>query len=244
MTTRCQYCGRELPTKDFALPGHRPMPITLPCDCEEAREAVRAEEARIEREERAKAFSEVWSRAGIPAIFQHVGADFKAARPLQDGRALYVFGDNGRGKTHVACQAAKAYLVHNTYRDKMVMRCWKSCMFVTSQDVFSQLRSSWDRWDQSEEDVFQRLAGVDLLVLDDFGKGVPSEWAAESMFRVIDMRWSQARPTIFTSQYTITELRDRYERAEDKTMGAMVSRLEGWCDVTALTGEDRRLARI
>lgn len=241
MTTRCKYCGKELPTKNFALFGHAPMLITLPCDCEQARKAIEDEEREVERQERVKAFSEAWKRAGIPAMFQHVSADFETARPLMEGKALYLSGDNGRGKTHAACRAAKAYLVKNTYRDKMVMRCWKSCIFVTAQEMFSQLRTSWDRWDTNEEDVFQRWCGVGLLVLDDFGKGVPSEWAAETMFRVIDMRWSQQKPTIFTSQYSVDELRDRYRKAEDKTMSAMISRLDGWCVGMTLGGGDRRL---
>lgn len=239
----CEYCGKELPKRNFALPGHRPMLITMPCECPEALAAREAEERELERNERIAAFNAAWSRARIPERFIHVKADTKAAQPLMEGRSLYIYGENGRGKTHKACQVAKAYLACNTYRDKSIMRCWKSCLFVTAQDVLSQLRTSWDRWDESEEDVFMRFVGADLLILDDLGKGVPSEWAAENLFRVVDRRWAKGRPMVITSQYTTEQLTDRYAKAGDETMGAMLSRLgDVWCDKIHMTGEDKRLA--
>ena len=244
MTSRCEYCGKELPQRDFALPGHRPMPITMPCDCLESKAAREAEEAEREKHEKLKAFSEVWMCSGVPEMYQHVKAgkvDFERADRLIEGRSFYFVGKNGRGKTHSACQAAKAYLIRNTYRDKVVMRCWKSLRFITAQAMFSQLKTSWDRWDQNEDDVFQRLLGVDLLVLDDLGQGVPGEWSAANVLRLIDERGTAGKPLAITSQYTIEELSDRYDKAGDGTMSAMMSRLDGWCDVIAIDGPDRRL---
>lgn len=242
MTSRCEFCGRELPRKNFALVGHAPMLITFPCDCPEAQAEARRESEKIELEERAEAFKEAWRRVGVPAMFSRIDADFEDARPLFEDRSLYIVGDNGRGKTHTACRVAKAYLVRNTKRRGVTMRCWKSCLFVTAQDVLSQLKRSWVRWDQSEEDVFQRWAGVGLLVLDDLGKGVPSEWAAENFFRLVDARWSNQRPMVITSQYSMSDLSDRFEKAGDETMAALASRLRGWCDEMAMSGPDRRLA--
>lgn len=246
MTTRCQYCGRELPQRNFALAGHEPMLITLPCDCDEARKEAQRESEEIERRERIEAFGKVWERANIPEEFRHVSADresFEMAQTLLGGGSLYFLGANGRGKTYTACQVAKAYLIKSTYRDEMVMRCWKSCQFVTAQGALSQLRSSWDRWDQNEEDVFQRLSGVGLLILDDLGKGVPSEWAAENLFRLVDARWSYHRPMIVTSQYSPDDLTERYAKAGDETMGALMSRLDGWCAGKVFGGPDMRIQK-
>lgn len=242
MNSKCEFCGRELPKRNFALVGHGPMLITLPCDCAEAQAEAKREADEIERNERAEAFRKAWGRAGIPTMFSRVDADFEMAGPLFGKRSLYIVGENGRGKTHAACRAAKAFLVRNTNRRGVTMRCWKSCLFATAQDVLSQLKRSWVRWDQSEEDVFQRWAGVGLLVLDDLGKGVPSEWAAENFFRLVDARWSNERPMVITSQYDMAELADRFEKAGDETMAALTSRLRGWCDEFKMDGPDRRLS--
>lgn len=240
-TSKCQHCGRDLPQRDFALPGHKPMLITMPCDCPKAKEEQEREEREVERQERIDAFAEVWKRVGIPERFQHVKADTKTAAPLSEGRSLYLVGENGRGKTHAACACAKAYLARNTYNDGGVTRCWKSALFLDAQDMFTRLRTSWDRWDQTEEDVFQRWSGVDLLILDDLGAGVPSEWAGENVRKLVNSRWSNGRPMVITSQYGIDELADRYARVGDKSMGAILSRLGGCCDVLVFNGRDRRL---
>ena len=259
MSSRCQYCGRELPTKDFAPFGMRPMLITMPCDCEQAQTAAMEEREREEREERANAFSEVWSRSDVPERFMHVESDFDMARPLFDGKWLYICGSNGVGKTRSACQAAKAYLVRNTKRDVVrdrhgerlgSMRCRVSFHFTESQGLLSEVTSSWDRWGMSEAQVKSRWVGVDLLVLDDFGKGVPSEWAAETLFEILNRRWAannergsrthKDRLTIITSQYCTGELADRYRKAGRETLSAMISRLEGECEVRSMEGPDRR----
>lgn len=243
MISRCEYCGRGLPTKTYGLTGHgRTFEVTLPCTCERAMEAQREEERKAERGERAAAFAKAWTRAGIPQMFEHVDADFEGAGPIFSGRSLYICGDNGRGKTHEACRIAKAYLIRNTNKSYGVMACRKTAKFVTAQELFSRLKQSWDRWDETEEDVFQRWAGVDLLVLDDLGKGVPTEWAAENVFRLVDARWSNGRPMVITSQYPMGQLADRYEKASAETMLAMVSRLNGWCEVSTLGGPDLRVS--
>lgn len=243
MTARCEYCGKELPTRDFALPGNRPMLVSLPCDCPEARAARKAEEEERRKAEKMEAFSKAWVRSGVPKMYRHVKAgkaDFERADTLIGGRSLYLTGKNGRGKTHSACQAAKAYLIRNTYSDGVVTRCWKTLTFTTAQAMFASLKTSWDRWDQTEEDVFQRYLGAGLLILDDLGQGVPGEWSAANVLRLIDERETEGRPIIITSQYSVNELADRYERAGDGTMSAMMSRLDGWCDVVRMTGHDRR----
>jgi len=240
-TSNCEFCGQPLPQQDYALPGHAPMLITLPCTCPEARAALERERQEEERQQRVEAFSRAWTRANIPSAFSHVDADFSAASPLADGKSVYLYGDNGRGKTYKACRIAKAYLVRNTYKAMGRMMCRKTCTFVTAQELFSRLKQSWERWDQTEEDVFQRWAGIDLLVLDDLGKGVPTEWAAENVFRLIDSRWSNNRPMVITSQYSITQLADTYDRASDETMAALISRLRGWCVESVVGGEDRRV---
>jgi len=232
------------------------MVVTLPCDCERAKEEQSKERMMAEREEMARVLGDVWRRSGVPRRFQHVKADFDRARPLFEGRWLYLYGENGRGKTHSACQAAKAYLIRNTRRDVIrdsrgekegPMRCRTSFHFTEAQGLLSEVTSSWDRWDMSEEQVRSRWAGVGLLVLDDLGKGVPSEWAAETLFDLINRRWKEndadsPRLTVITSQYGITELSERYARAGAETLGAMVSRLKGECEEIHVDGPDRRLS--
>lgn len=238
----CPFCGRPLPTRDFALPGHRPMPITMPCGCERAREAAQAEERERIRSEKAEKFGEAWARAGIPDEFLHVAADFSMADALRSGEAVYIVGDTGRGKSHLACQYAKGYLVRSTTEERGLIACRRSLLYLNAGEMGSQIRTAWDRWDQTEEELYARWAGVDLLVLNDLGKGSTGEWMADNLFRLIDVRHDGHKATIFTSQYTTGALAGRYSKTDPATLKATLSRLRGWCRGVTLEGPDRRLA--
>lgn len=241
-TSECQFCGRLLPRRNFALPGHGPMIVTMPCDCEEAKRQAALEDRRIVERERAEKFREAWSRIDIPEEFLHVSADFSMADALDRGKAVYIVGDTGRGKTHRACQYAKAYLIRGTTMENGVIACRRSARFLNAGEIQAKVRTAWDRWDLTEEDLFARWTGVDLLVLNDLGKGSTGEWMADNLFRLIDQRHENHKATIFTSQYATGELPSRYSKTDPATLKATLSRLRGWCEGVTLTGGDRRLA--
>lgn len=240
---RCEFCGEELPVKTFAFPGAKPKSVTLPCTCDMAREAIRREEEEEIRLERAKKFREAWAKCGVPEEFRNVDADFSMVDKLDANRSIYITGKNGCGKTYKACQYAKGYLIRHTTKEYGVMACRRSVRFITAQQITSQLKSSWSRWDVAEEDVFLRLIGVDLLVIDDLGKEVPSEWSAGNTFRIIDERWSAHKPIIITSQFSTITLAERMCNTSPETLDALKSRLRGWCEGEVLEGPDRRVSQ-
>ena len=50
-------------------------------------------------------------------------------------------------------------------------------------------------------DILQPVMQADLLVLDDLGAEKTSEWVEETMNLVVNTRYNERRPTIFTSNY-------------------------------------------
>lgn len=238
----CPHCGAELRMTDFALPGHRPIMIALPCECPESVAEREREEAERLNRERAERFAAAWSRSGIPDRFLHVEADFSMVDHIDANGSVYLTGLTGRGKTHLACQLAKGYLIRHTVVERSSVICERSLRFVSSQRAMDILNVSRRDWTGRQAADYQRLLGVSLLILDDFGKGVPTEWAAENAFRLIDERHSHEKPVIFTSQYTTDALSERFCTADPETMDAMKSRLRTWCDGRMLTGPDRRVA--
>ena len=93
-------------------------------------------------------------------------------------------------------------------------------------------------------DSLEPLKSAGLLVIDDLGKATASEWRVARTWEVVDYRYSEERPTVITSQYSLDRLYDRIARRGDyDTALAMVSRLYEVCDIVPLSGEDRRLGR-
>lgn len=227
---------------ELTIPGLKPMRVTMPCSCDEARHELLRDEVDAELSECMGAFTKVWDRADIPVWFRNVEPDPTYNAAIDEGRAVYLTGKNGRGKTHLACQIAKSWLMSHTMTDRGVTACRRSLRFLTSQQMESILKSSWRKWDVTEEDLFQRWIGVDLLILDDVGKGIADERLAENFFRLLDARWSNRKPMIITSQYKTPELARRLCAADNNTLDAMLSRLRGWCVGKVLDGPDLRLA--
>ena len=53
--------------------------------------------------------------------------------------------------------------------------------------------------DATEMDVLRPVLDADLLVLDDLGAERTSEWVQETLGLVVNTRYSERRPTIFTT---------------------------------------------
>ncbi len=170
------------------------------------------------------------ANAGVPARF--LGVDrmsidplvWKRCEPLLDGGpdGVFLCGPVGCGKTHLAVALLRE-VVQGSIR------------FLSVPELMLRLRESFrDGARSSEGDIIDACAGCDLLVLDDLGVEKPSEFAVQSLYLVVDRRYSEMRRTVITSNFTIGEIA---ERVGDR----IASRIAGMCRVVELQGEDRRV---
>lgn len=172
---------------------------------------------------------EAMARFGVPAAFLGVPADMRANEPLSRGVGSWIAGPVGTGKTWSACSMARGWL-----------RSGRSFRFVSSTDLLSELRSTFDgRSDELE--VVSRYAGAALLVLDDLGKETPTDYALSKLFQVVDRRWANGLPTIVTSQLGPEDMAARLSsRGNRETADALMSRLSATCRTVRTGGPDRR----
>jgi DNA replication protein DnaC len=100
----------------------------------------------------------------------------------------------------------------------------------TAADLYAHLRP---RDGEDSHEAFQRVADAPLLVLDDLGASKWTEWVEEITYRLINHRYEQCLPSIFTSNLVPAKLRE--------ALGERVaSRLTEMCDRIVLKGDDRR----
>lgn len=71
-------------------------------------------------------------------------------------------------------------------------------------------------------------------MLDDIGAEKPTEWVRETLFSLIDFRYQNNKPIIFTSNFHLSNL-------ENKLGKPIISRIVEMCRVIKLDGEDFRL---
>jgi DNA replication protein DnaC len=136
-------------------------------------------------------------------------------------KSLLLIGPTGVGKTHYAWSLLGAVAETGTQ-----LR-WQ---MHTAADLYASLRP---RDGEDSQTAFERIADAHLLVLDDLGASKWTEWVEEVTYRLINHRYEQCLPGIFTSNLPPAKLRD--------ALGERVaSRLTEMCDRIVIKGADRR----
>lgn len=141
------------------------------------------------------------------------------------GRGAYLWGDTGRGKTYAAATAVRLF-VEGGDKGKL----------ITAKRLLDDVRAGFDGKDK---DALSRAERYDLLALDDLGAERPTDWAIETLTRLLDTRNLRGLPTIVTSNYRIGQIRDIWGGVDGKRIA---SRLGGSCEIIEFKGDDRRLS--
>lgn len=141
-----------------------------------------------------------------------------------EGRGLFIAGDVGTGKTHLAV-AVLFRVIERGFEGR----------FLVVPEWLHRLRRSFD--DGTGSHLWEVMEHPGLLVLDDIGTEKPSEWVEEQMFLLVNHRYQHRLPTVYTSNLGLDELQER--------LGARtVSRIIETCDGVLLKGEDYRKRKL
>lgn len=133
---------------------------------------------------------------------------------------LLFCGEPGVGKTHLAV---------GLLRELSMTRSVES-RFVDFFDLLGQLKAGYDSG-RGEAEILEPLTAVDVLVVDELGKGRSSEWERAVLDQLIGQRYNRSRTTIFTTNYPLRRS-DRVQEPE-----GLVA-LESIDDVSALLGAE------
>lgn len=144
-------------------------------------------------------------------------------------KGLYIHGTVGSGKTHLM------YAIGKFAEDKQIV---SPIWVFNSTDLLRQLREDFNSSDKYEnKHLFQKLLEFrGLLMIDDIGAEKLSDWVLETFYLIINKRYEEVFPTIFTSNYPLEDLA---EKVGDRT----VSRIIESCDVLPLSGKDKRIEK-
>lgn len=112
---------------------------------------------------------------------------------------LLLEGSYGCGKTHLAAAIGNERLA----KGDMVL-------FITVPDLLDHLRSTYGPTSEmGYDEMFDRIRGAQLLILDDLGAENPSQWAGEKLFQLLNYRYTHRLPTVITTNVDLDRIDGR-----------------------------------
>lgn len=220
----CQICGGHGWVRHDVPLGHPDFGKAFPCRCAEPYLRQR----RLDR---------IFGRAQIPDEFKRRSfatyalrreADQEARamveRWSQDGEgSIFLWGKVGRGKTGLGICALR-------HRVEVL---GVDALYRYASELFDDIRRGFDRelGGLSSGEIFDAVRETNLVLLDDLGKENLTPWVRETFNRLIDYRWRQHLPTIFTSNEPLDALEARMGEAVASRVRSMC-----WPNVIELRG--------
>ncbi len=197
------------------------------CSCQlENRVAKRLAEAEIPERFSQAAFSTY--NPYSPALQEALQKTQRFVADFPGNTGLLLMGSCGVGKTHLAC----ASLVD-------VIRKDFNGMFYDSRDLLKAIQDSWNpNTKTSELELLAPVINCDLLVLDELGASRPTDWVLDTLTHLINRRYLNRKPVIFTTNYLDVPTKEFPEPLTDRIGRRFRSRLREMCQ-TVLIKETR-----
>ncbi|MFZ5470733.1 MAG: ATP-binding protein [Myxococcota bacterium] len=172
-----------------------------------------------------------FNEADIPAVL--AGADFESYRPhnseqaraketvmefafrYPDGRGFVLSGSVGTGKTHLLVAALAHAIVEKGARAQYVE---VSLLYATIRRGFQEGKSGGE--------IIGPLSEVELLAIDELGKGRGSPFEMETLDELIARRYNAGRATLFATNFSLAPPEARrggYRSTEDLKSAAKES---------------------
>ena len=161
----------------------------------------------------------------------HIASSFVRDYPAVEG-GLLLQGATGTGKTRMLCSIA----------NELLKKKLTDILYFDWNDL---VRDSKGVDDSGRRDfsgfvnLFQRLATVDLLLLDELGSARLTPWLEENLFFLVNRRYNTNRVTIFASNY-FDERHENDELLVERVGIRVRSRIYEMSKIVLISGLDYR----
>lgn len=145
-------------------------------------------------------------------------------------RGLLFMGPAGVGKTHLAVAIIRG-LIEKGFAG---IFCEFGSLLKEIQDSYNPISKS------SELKVLAPVYQTDVLVLDELGATIPTDWVRDTMYQIINKRYNDQKLTIFTTNYSDARVSDKEQVLEDRIGTRLRSRLYEMCKKVVMDGGDYR----
>lgn len=145
-------------------------------------------------------------------------------------RGLLFMGPAGVGKTHLAVAIIRS-LIEKGFAG----------VFSEFGALLKEIQDSYNPISKSSElKVLAPIYQTEVLVLDELGATVPTDWVRDTMYQIINKRYNDNKLTIFTTNYSDERRSEKEQVLEDRIGSRLRSRLYEMCTKVVMDGGDYR----
>jgi DNA replication protein DnaC len=200
---------------------------------------VRYNEARIPARY-AGARIETFEERREPSLREAKLRFLRLAQKMEPGvRGIGISGPVGTGKTHLVCGLIRdCALVYGL-----------QARFVEFTHLLTEIKRGYDE-NRSGIDIVQSLVEVPILVIDELGKGLATEWQLGVLDELVSRRYNRGATIFFTTNFPFVARpvpsgarhRDVFGATTlaDRIGPRVASRLEEMCDFLRIEADDYR----
>ena len=149
-----------------------------------------------------------------------------SSKVLEEGYGIYLYGDSGTGKTHLtACMVNELIKQH------------RPVLFTNFFEISQMIRGTFKGGLDTEQNILEKISNIDFLFIDDLGtekvtRNGEDNWLQDKIFEILNKRYNNKLPTIFTSNYSLEALdtqRGLMEKTVDRIleMSSAIIKIEG-----------------
>lgn len=148
-------------------------------------------------------------------------------------------GPVGTGKTHLMAGVVRALTLDNGV----------PCKFIEFTHLLSDIKQGYEQG-KGETEIIEGLVRVPVLIIDELGKGLSTEWQIAILDALISRRYNLRVTTLLTTNFPFeaqrrppsAQARDAFDRTslEDRVGSRMVSRLREMCRFHTIDAPDYR----
>jgi DNA replication protein DnaC len=162
------------------------------CDCRRSNSGTRAlDAARIPPRFRECSFHNYYPKNDSQYFAHSFASRLVDEYPAVDTGLLFM-GSVGVGKTHLAIAVLR----------DLIEKKGVTCLFYESGSLLKAIQDSYNPVSQtSEMRVLAPVYQAEVLVLDELGATVPTNWVRDTLYQIINTRYNNKKLTIFTTNY-------------------------------------------
>jgi DNA replication protein DnaC len=162
------------------------------CDCRRSNSPARAlDAARIPPRFRECSFHNYYPKNDSQYFAHSFASRLVDEYPAVETGLLFM-GSVGVGKTHLAIAVLR----------DLIEKKGVTCLFYESGSLLKAIQDSYNPVSQtSEMRVLAPVYQAEVLVLDELGATVPTNWVRDTLYQIINTRYNNKKLTIFTTNY-------------------------------------------